>query len=280
MSGLKQFLKKSSLLVRLARWVKQTGPYAAWQYRRDEAAYQRVAPLWEKDRPGMLLLENTNFCNAKCTMCPNPNMRRKKVTMSDELFYKIVDDYDQIGGGVIQVNGTGEPLLDKGLEDKIRYARSKANIQEIVFFSNGALMTAERAASVLAACPHRVSFSIDGLDKESYERVRVGLSWEKVYPHIQGFLALWNEAGRPFEVRIQSMVEGSVAAAMQSEAYQKFVAAGASVNIGSLTDAHDWSGAVALDNSAHRARAGRGARRIPSGACRRPALRRWRGLSP
>ena len=42
--------------------------------------------------PKMLSIEFTSACNAKCIMCPQPDMDRKKENMSFEILEKIIKD--------------------------------------------------------------------------------------------------------------------------------------------------------------------------------------------
>jgi len=42
--------------------------------------------------PKILSVEFTSACNAKCIMCPQPDMDRKKENMSFEILEKIIKD--------------------------------------------------------------------------------------------------------------------------------------------------------------------------------------------
>ena len=42
--------------------------------------------------PKILSIEFTSACNAKCIMCPQPEMDRKKENMSFEILNKIISD--------------------------------------------------------------------------------------------------------------------------------------------------------------------------------------------
>lgn len=82
-------------------------------------------------------VELTNICNASCSFCGYRFQKRKKGFIDINTFRKAIDDYCDIGGGDLSLTPTvGEPLNDKGLIDKIRYARSKKKIGTIWFYSN------------------------------------------------------------------------------------------------------------------------------------------------
>jgi len=50
----------------------------------------RIRKQFEK--PMSIQIETTSLCNARCLICPNKDMKRKKGTMDDKTFKKIVDD--------------------------------------------------------------------------------------------------------------------------------------------------------------------------------------------
>ena len=50
-------------------------------------------------RPFELHLELTNLCNANCIFCPYQFQERPKQFMSDEVFFKAVNDFVAIQGG-------------------------------------------------------------------------------------------------------------------------------------------------------------------------------------
>ena len=43
------------------------------------------------DFPPVVRLETTNACNARCIICPHRDMRRPIVTMSSELYTRLID---------------------------------------------------------------------------------------------------------------------------------------------------------------------------------------------
>lgn len=135
--------------------------------------------------PKILYIEPINSCNLKCVMCPYPLMTRKKETMGMGLFCNIVDQAVKVGIKEIQISHYGEPILDNMLPQRIRYAKSIG--LKVVFFTNGTLLTHEKASDILDVGPDRVFFSIDGATKETYEKIRVGANFEKTTANIKDF---------------------------------------------------------------------------------------------
>jgi MoaA/NifB/PqqE/SkfB family radical SAM enzyme len=82
-------------------------------------------------------VELTNICNAHCSFCAYDLQNRNKGIMNDHVFKKAIDEYSAIGGGSINLTPTvGDPLLDKDIINKIRYAISKDNINNVWFYTN------------------------------------------------------------------------------------------------------------------------------------------------
>ena len=81
-------------------------------------------------------VELTNICNAHCSFCAYDFQNRNKGIMNDHAFKKTIDGYSAIGGGSINLTPTvGDPLLDKDIINKIRYAISK-KINNVWFYTN------------------------------------------------------------------------------------------------------------------------------------------------
>lgn len=93
-----------------------------------------------------LQIENSAVCQAKCLFCSYPTMQRAKGTMSLALSQKILDDAATIPLiEQITFTGLGEPLLDRHLVDRIRYARKVLPKGVIVdVYTNGNLLTPEK----------------------------------------------------------------------------------------------------------------------------------------
>ena len=94
----------------------------------------------------------------------------------------------------IYLHHRGEPLMNPALFDMIAYARS-AGIRTR-FHTNGTMLNEERARKLIEASPDLVSFSIDGFQKDIYERVRVGARFENTIGNIRRFLEMRRQMKR------------------------------------------------------------------------------------
>ncbi|MFO7535791.1 MAG: radical SAM/SPASM domain-containing protein [Kiritimatiellia bacterium] len=150
--------------------------------------------------PIRMWIESCARCNLRCTMCPNKEMDGTlKGNMSLELFKKILDEAAPFVHD-IYLHHRGEPLLNPALFEMIRYANGKGVPSR--FHSNGALLDADKAEKLLDAGPSLISFSIDGFEKEPYEKVRVGATFEKTLENVFRFLAMRRARGlkKPYVV--------------------------------------------------------------------------------
>lgn len=150
--------------------------------------------------PIRLWVESSSICNLKCIMCPNKNMSAaEKTVMPLELFKKIVDEARHFASDMY-LHHRGEPLMNPALFDMITYAAS-AGIRTR-FHTNGTLLTREKAEKLLKAGPQLVSFSVDGFEKETYEKIRGGATFETTVENIKRFASLRREMnlGKPYIV--------------------------------------------------------------------------------
>jgi len=165
--------------------------------------YQRLAQIfWHYKRkntrlpypPVRLWIEPTNHCNLRCVMCPNKDFKKEdKGYMGLDLFKKIIDE---AAGSVFDVHllHRGESLLHPDFFQMVRYAHDKGVITK--FHTNGTLLNEDKARRLLDSGLDQFSFSFDGYDKETYEKIRVNANFEKTLGNIIRFLELKRESGR------------------------------------------------------------------------------------
>lgn len=141
--------------------------------------------------PSAVHIETLNFCNAKCVMCPATTTGRVRGTMTDATFNRILAQILEMPERPsVTLHGTGEPLLYKKLGDRIR-ALTRHGIT-VNLTTNGALLTRMRAFDVLDAGVNSIEFSIESLDKEVFEKIRVGLDLDEVIANLLSCIELRN----------------------------------------------------------------------------------------
>ena len=140
-------------------------------------------------RPLKVTIEITNACNSDCIMCPRQSMTRPVKNMDFELYKKIIDDCGKAGVKIVQPFNFGEPLMHNRLGEFIRYAKehTKSRIQ---ISTNAALLTNEKAIELLDSGLDRINIDIDGFTKDTFEKVRKNLDFDRVVENTEKFIEL------------------------------------------------------------------------------------------
>jgi len=144
--------------------------------------------------PKGIFFQTQSRCNARCIVCPWANqIYRKSIPqgkMSDSLFSKIIDECSQYNVKEISPEFLNEPLMDPALEKKIEYIREKCPSAFIFFVTNGSLLTKERADKIANSGLDKITISVHGLSKETYEKNMVGLNFHRTLDRINYFLSI------------------------------------------------------------------------------------------
>jgi len=151
--------------------------------------------------PAVVRIETTNACNARCVICPHQHMRRPVERMDDALFGRIVDECAAWRCREIHLHNFGEPLLDKRLEERVRYAKEKG-IAKVKIFSNGSLLTAERARGLIEAGLDEIKISFDGATREEFEAIRRPLQFDRVVGNVEHLVKVRDELGARMKIGV------------------------------------------------------------------------------
>ena len=126
--------------------------------------------------PNLVRIETTNACNAKCIICPHKDLQRKIRQIDDDLFIRAIDECAENRCPEVHLHNFGEPLLDRSLADRVRYAKSKG-IAKVKIFTNGSLLTRQRGRALIDAGLDEIKISFDGATREEFERIRYPLKY-------------------------------------------------------------------------------------------------------
>lgn len=151
-------------------------------------------------------IELSDACNLRCKMCAHGLGTVKNVgLMNQELVKKLINQCVEAHVYSIKFNWRGEPTLNSFLPAAVKYAKEK-DILEVQINTNG--QTTANNSDVLLNCAingiDRIIFSVDGFSKSTYEQIRIGGSYEKVFQNIHKLIE-WkkkNSSHKPF-IRIQ-----------------------------------------------------------------------------
>lgn len=195
-----------------------------------------TCPLWRAGSalrgvamfPKIILIDNFNGCNLRCSICDHKNMTRPIKYMEIPLYHKIIDEIaaESPESRVWQIY-FGDPFLCRDMAERIKYAKD-AGLKDVVLNSNGLAMTKERAERLIIAGLDYMYVGIDAATEETYNKIRIGgnfertkanvLEYRKMSPNIfvqfvetefnkhekEPFIKFWND--RDISVKIRPMV--------------------------------------------------------------------------
>lgn len=154
--------------------------------------------------PVNLDIEPTEACNLQCVMCPTGFAGPDDPRMMDMgLAKRLIDQAAENGTYSVKFTFRGEPAIHRGLVEMVRYAKQRG-IPEVQFTTNGIPFTERKIRDLIDAGLDRIIFSIDGADKQTVERIRLGVNYERLVENVLTFYRIREELGRvkPF-IRVQ-----------------------------------------------------------------------------
>ena len=150
--------------------------------------------------PFILELETTNICNSACVFCSYPYTKRKKGVMSMQMFQKVVEDYVQMGGGVVNLTPIdGEPLIDPHLIERIEILKEHKETQQIMMTTNGIALNkySDQEIRRLLEDLYLIKLSIGGLDAVTYKSMFNVDCFSQVMNGIDRLIKIRDEVSSP-----------------------------------------------------------------------------------
>ena len=130
------------------------------------------------------VLEINNSCNINCVMCDTKSSSRQKKLMDLNLCEKSVKEMKLGGINSVLLHTIGDPLANVKLKDYLKILRNY-NIQAGI--STNGLMLDKHLETLLEyfdICSN-IRFSIDGVKKETYEKIRFGGNFNKLLENLE-----------------------------------------------------------------------------------------------
>jgi len=139
----------------------------------------------------------------------------------------------------VRMHNYGEPFVDRALVEKVRYAKQKG-VPQVGMISNGSLITEAAARGMIEAGLDAINISVDASGKETFEKTRLGLKYDKVIANVERLLALRDAAGTARPKLILSFVRQN-----NSEDEQAFIEHWRQrADKIHITDLHNWAGTL------------------------------------
>lgn len=134
------------------------------------------------DRPSVIILDIALACNIKCVMCSLDQWGPKG--------FMSLDVVESMGGTLSQVPSvalscSGEPLFHPKFKEILRRVRELAPTSYMEFHSNGMMLTESVINALIENRLDFITISIDGADKETFNRIRLGANFEEVLENVR-----------------------------------------------------------------------------------------------
>ena len=142
--------------------------------------------------PRSLHIQNQSYCNARCSVCPYPAVSRKleQGEMEWALFERIAE---QLTSGsfspriVFELHN--EPLIDKRIFALVKHIKSKRPDLYCSVVTNGELLDRFTAEDIIQSNLNHLTVSLNAHSKDTYERINIGLSYERVMSNVSTLLS-------------------------------------------------------------------------------------------
>lgn len=156
--------------------------------------------------PFNIHIETTAFCNLHCYICKRERIKKDragKMIFNFEKLNIILNELISQKETVKYIDwfGYGEPFMDRNLLTYIKKIKSEAPTIKHYISTNGILLdSASKLKDFLQVGVDKITFSIDGANKESYEKYRRGGNFSKALSNMKNLIRLRNESGyqKPF----------------------------------------------------------------------------------
>lgn len=149
------------------------------------------------DFPSHVDVELSSLCNLNCPMCYTTIDEFKRtinrMSMSFDLFKKIIDECAEHKLYSIRLSLRGEPFLNEHIYDMIKYSKEKG-IKEVSTLTHGGKLDEEKFEKLIDLELDWLTISFDGIG-ETYNKIRYPLKFEDSVKKIKNYQAIKKRRG-------------------------------------------------------------------------------------
>lgn len=156
------------------------------------------------DFPAYIMFDITNVCNSKCIHCPHSLAnygKAPKTYLSPEIFRKVIDECVGRPLQFVRITADGEPFLHPQLFEMINYA-VQGGVGLIGLTTNGSLLSATEAKRLIDSGLFMVDISLDAIKKETYEKIRRSLNFDRTMKNIHRLIEIRNKCHSPLRIMV------------------------------------------------------------------------------
>lgn len=176
--------------------------------------------LTKKKFPEMIQIQTTSRCNGNCSICPYSQVKNEfpQGNMDINLFKKIIDEIADYDVKEIHPFLMNEPLMDRRIFEFIEYIKQKIPSVVIKVNTNGSLLNKEKAEMLANSKVDYVDFHVEGIRKDTYEKIMTSLNLEKTLERIEYFLSF----KKPFIKDVRAGVAPNILQEGELEEYREY----------------------------------------------------------
>jgi radical SAM protein with 4Fe4S-binding SPASM domain len=169
-----------------------------------------------------LSIEVTNICSASCQFCGYRYQERPAEIMSNALFRHSVLQYVAAGGGRLELTPiVGDPLVDKDLVSKIRFARNLKEITYISLYTNLIGLDSFNPRHFLSSGIDEINISTCLGSREMYARIFGVDKYDSVLQNLDTLLRENRRLGSRVKVLIHLKADKPYSQTTSSVDYQR-----------------------------------------------------------
>lgn len=149
--------------------------------------------------PLFVELETSYACNYKCPFCPQVTLPEKPTggLMKADLLEKLLVEIEDRKIPSVNLAHGGEPLIRKDIPQLLARLR-EVGVLDRLLHTNAFLLSESLSEAILEAGVTKINFSLDAVTAPTYDLVRIGGNFERVYKNVLKFLELKNKLGRSY----------------------------------------------------------------------------------
>lgn len=182
---------------------------------------QKLKEILEKQIM-IMAIDVVNICNANCWFCAYRFQNRPKRYISKELFEYAIQQFAGSGGGTLDLTPVvGDPLIDKDLINKIKYAKSMKEIKDIFIFTNLIALNNFNPTDLLSSGLDEINISTCIGSREMYKRVFGVDRYDSVKQNLENLLRENQRLGNTVKIKIHIKGEKPYRKILSSTDYQR-----------------------------------------------------------
>lgn len=209
----------------------------------------KISKLLEEleKKPLRIAVESTNICNANCSFCAYKYSKRQRAIMDFETYKNILEQIKVFNCKELKFTPiTGDPFLDPGLVEKIKYAKSLNCFKVIYTFTNLIGLDSDKVDDFVNSGLTKIMISTCFQNREDYKRIFGVDQFDRVMKNIIALLESNKRNGSPIDIAI--LLRHDKGFNLKNNRYYQKISEFPHKIFVRNDDYDNWSGLIKLEN--------------------------------